>query len=109
LLFEKRNITIHGTGPSVRGEIQATITEKISISESVNLLYAIRMEISNNNQIQKRIKRSILILQKVLSVLNGSLKIILMEKYRCCHSLLERMKDFVKKIHEKFPVEHSAA
>ena len=25
-----------------------------------------------------------------------------------CHSLLEKMKDFVKKSHEKFPVEHSA-
>lgn len=72
------------------------------------LLYAIRTEILNNNQIQKRIKRSTLNLQNVLSVLDGFLKIILREVPDVCHSLLEKMKDYAKKIYEKFPVEYSA-
>ncbi len=72
------------------------------------LLYAIRTEILNNNQIQKRIKRSTLNLQKVLSVLNGFFEDYPQREVPdVCHSLLEKMKDFVKKIHEKFPVEHS--
>ena len=70
LLFEKRNITIHSTDPSVRGEIQATIIEKIQISESVSYIVRDRDGNIKNNQIQKRIKRSTLNLQKVLSKLN---------------------------------------
>ncbi|HKG71427.1 MAG TPA: hypothetical protein VKA87_05980 [Nitrososphaeraceae archaeon] len=38
MLFEKRNITIRRTGPSVRSEIQATITEIISTSECVSVI-----------------------------------------------------------------------
>ena len=67
------------------------------------------MEISNNNQIQKRIKRSTLILQKVLSVLNSFLKIILMGRStRCLPQLVGKDESFCKKNHEKFPVEYSA-
>jgi hypothetical protein len=83
LLFEKRNITIHRTDPSVRGEIQATITEKIQISESVS--YIVRDKdgnIKEQSNTKENKKRSTLNLQKVLSKLNGFLKIILREKYQ---------------------------
>jgi hypothetical protein len=78
LLFEKRNITIHRTDPSVRDESEAVMTEKIQTPENVSyIVWGIRTEISNNNQIQERIKWNILNLQKILSKLNGFLKIIL--------------------------------
>ena len=82
MLFEKRNITIHRTSPSVRGEIQATITEKISISESVSVIVPNKDGNIKQQSNAKENKESTLNLQNVLSVLNGFLKIILREKYQ---------------------------
>ena len=110
MLFEKRNITIHRTGPSVRGEIQATITEKISISESINFI--VRDKDGNIKQ-QSNTKQN---KEEHTNLSESTISTKwFFEDYPhgevpdFCHSLLERMKDFVKKIHEKFPVEHSAA
>ena len=68
------------------------------------LLYAMNTEILNSNHILNRMKKSGLSLLKVRSRLNGFLKIILERSTDVCHDLLEKMKDFVNKIHGKFPV-----
>ena len=82
LLFEKRNITIGRTGPSVRSEIQANITEKISISESVSVIVHDKegnVKQESNTKENEEVHTE---LQNVLSVLNGFLKIILRGKYQ---------------------------
>jgi hypothetical protein len=83
LLFEKRNITIRRTGPSVRGEIQATITEKISTSESVSVIVHDKEGNVKQELNTKRIMMSTLKLQKVLSVLNGFLRLSSERSTRC--------------------------
>jgi hypothetical protein len=109
LLFEKRNIIIHRTDLSVRGEIQATITEKIQISESVS--YIVRDKDGNIKE-QSNTKEN---KEEHAKPSEGTIKTKwFFEDYPqrevpdISHSLLEKMKDFVKKIHEKFPVEHTA-
>jgi hypothetical protein len=104
LLFEKRNITIHRTGPSVRAEIQATITETISISESVSVI--VRDEDGNIKQ-QSHTKQNE---DEHAQPSEGTIKTKwFFEDYPqrevsdVCHDLLEKMKDFVNKIHGKFP------
>jgi hypothetical protein len=109
LLFEKRNITIHRTSPSVRGEIQATITEKISISESVSVIVPDKDGNIKQQSNTKENKEEHTNLQNVLSVLKGFFQDYPQREVPdVCHSLLEKMKDFAKKIYEKFPVEYSA-
>ena len=73
------------------------------------LLYPIRTEILNNNQIQKRIKRTTLNLQNVTIGTRWFFEDYPQREVPdVCHSLLEKMKDYAKKIYEKFPVEYSA-
>ena len=108
-LFEKRNITIHRTGPSVRAEIQANITEKISISESVSVI--VRDEAGNIKQ-QSHTKQNE---EEHAQPSESTIKTKwFFEDYPqrevpdVCHSLLEKMKDFVNKIQGKFPIPHTA-
>lgn len=109
LLFEKRNITIHRTSPSVRGEIQATITEKISISESVSVIVPdkdgnIKQQSNTKENKEEHTKPS----ERIISTKWFFEDYPQREVPDVCHSLLEKMKDFAKKIYEKFPVEYSA-
>jgi hypothetical protein len=109
LLFEKRNITIHRTSPSVRGEIQATITEKISISESVSVIVPdkdgnIKQQSNTKENKEEHTKPS----ERTISTKWFFEDYPQREVPDVCHSLLEKMKDFAKKIYEKFPVEYSA-
>jgi hypothetical protein len=108
LLFEKRNIMIHRTSPSVRGEIQATITEKISISESASVIVRdkdgnIKQQSNTKENKEEHTKPS----EGTISTKWFFEDYPQREVPDVCHSLSEKMKDFVKKIHEKFPVEHS--
>ena len=105
MLFEKRNITIHRTSPSVRGEIQATITEKISISESVSVIVPDKDGNIKQQSNTKENKEEHTNLQNVLSVLKGFFEDYPQREVPdVCHDLLEKMKDFVNKIHGKFPI-----
>ena len=104
LLFEKRNITIHRTSPSVRAEIQASITETIPISESVSFI--VRDEDGNIKQ-QSHTKQNE---EKHAQPSESAIKTKwFFEDYPqrevsdVCHDLLEKMKDFVNKIRGKFP------
>jgi hypothetical protein len=103
-LFEKRNITIHRTSPSVRAEIQASITETIPISESVSFI--VRDEDGNIKQ-QSHTKQNE---EKHAQPSESAIKTKwFFEDYPqrevsdVCHDLLEKMKDFVNKIRGKFP------
>jgi hypothetical protein len=105
LLFEKRNITIHRTSPSVRAEIQASITETISISEGVSVI--VRDEYGNIKQ-QSHTKQNE---EERAQPSESTIKTKwFFEDYPqrevpdVCHDLLEKMKDFVNKIHGKFPI-----
>lgn len=103
MLFEKRNITIHRTDPSVRGEIQATITEKIQISESVS--YIVRDK-DGNIKGQSNTKEN---KEEHAKPSEGTIKTKWFFEYYpqrevpdISHSPLEKMKDFVKKFTKSY-------
>jgi len=104
LLFEKRNITIHSRSTSVRAEIQTNITETISISESVSVI--VRDEDGNIKQ-QSHTKQNEQ--EHVLPSESTTRTKWFFEDYPqkevsdVCHDQLEKMKDFVNKIHGNFP------
>jgi hypothetical protein len=91
--------------PSVRAEIQASITETISISEGVNVI--VRDEYGNIKQ-QSHTKQNE---EERAQPSESTIKTKwFFEDYPqrevpdVCHDLLEKMKDFVNKIHGKFPI-----
>jgi hypothetical protein len=97
------------TSPSVRGEIQAIITEKISISESVSVIVPdkagnIKQQSNTKENKEEHTKPS----ERTISTRWFFEDYPQREVPDVCHSLLEKMKDYAKKIYEKFPVEYSA-
>ena len=72
------------------------------------LLYPIRTEILNNNQIQENKEEHTKPSERTISTKWFFEDYPQREVPDVCHSLLEKMKDFAKKIYEKFPVEYSA-
>ncbi len=105
LLFEKRNITIHRTSPSARAEIRARIQESISVSESVSFI--VRKEDGNIKQQSYTKQNEEELAQPSESTIKTKW---FFEEYPqrevpdVCHDLLEKMKDFVNKIHGRFPI-----
>jgi hypothetical protein len=98
LLFEKRNITIHRTSPSVRGEIQATTTEKISISESVSVIVPDKdRNIKQRSNMKENKEEHTEPSERTISTKWFFEDYPQREVPDVCHSLLEKMKDFAKK------------
>jgi hypothetical protein len=107
LLFEKRNVTIHRTDPALRGEFVANITEEIRISENVNYIISdedgnIKQQ-SNSKQNEKEHSKPLEYAVKAKWFFSDYPQT---EVPVVCQCLLERMRDFVRNIDEKFPIGH---
>ena len=110
LLFEKRNITIHRTDLSIRADLQASITEQVTISESVSVIVRdkdgnIKQQSNTKENDEQQAKHSESTIKTKWFFEDHPQT----EVQDVCHILLEKMKDFVNKIHEKFPIQHTAA
>ena len=90
---------------SVRAEIQASITETISISEGVSVIVRdeygnIKQQSNTKENKEEHTKPS----ERTISTKWFFEDYPQREVPDVCHDLLEKMKDFVNKIHGKFPI-----